>query len=128
MGSLWTTWKKKQADKETRETRPFLSSTFFKTFASLWRSILRTGNLICISTTINTNQSSGYDTVKTIQEDQINRKCFSKSVISTLIFHINSLLLSYLKQHLHSRHEVRHLGKGSPRYQTGNDLHAGLVV
>merc|ERR1712223_1606352 len=40
---------KKQADKETR---PFLSSSFFKTFASLWRSILRTGNLICISTTI----------------------------------------------------------------------------
>ena len=32
------------------------------------------------------------------------------------------LLLSYLKQHLHSRHEVRHLCERSPSYQTGNDL------
>merc|ERR1712203_647659 len=33
------------------ETRPFLSSSFFKPFASPWRSNLRTGSLICIFTT-----------------------------------------------------------------------------
>ena len=69
------------------------------------------------------------------------------SPILALIFHINALerqgnvsliihnplpsppllsniylLLGHLKQHLHSRHKVRHLRKGSARYQSRNDL------
>ena len=91
------------------------------------------------------------------------------SPILALIFHINALerqgnvsliihnplpsppllsniylLLGHLKQHLHTRHKVRHLRKGSARYQSRNDLeenvnpmkdeggllylHAGLIV
>jgi len=44
------------------------------------------------------------------------------------MFFKTNLLLSNLQEHLHSRHEVRHLGKRSSRNQSRNNLHARLVV